>query len=204
MLKTEKMVLVERVRVESFIDEFNYFNKKNWQTSRSKILVQRETLSIPLRSPSTRLVRHDDKFSFHTQLCRPHQFSQEFKITMSFLKQFAKRRNAILSRAMIVKLLPNKQVYPHIDRGEYYEIRDRYHLVLSSKGSRMLSGEQEETFVTGDLFYFNNHVLHEAHNLSEEDRIHVIFDLLPKNFKSYFKVFVSMCKTFIINSFNLK
>ena len=31
----------------------------------------------------------------------------------------------------------------------------------------------------GELWWFDNNALHEAHNDGDEDRIHLIFDLLP-------------------------
>jgi hypothetical protein len=37
-------------------------------------------------------------------------------------------------------------------------------------------------FQTGDLFSFENRLIHGATNDEESERVHVIFDLLPQNF----------------------
>jgi aspartyl/asparaginyl beta-hydroxylase (cupin superfamily) len=99
---------------------------------------------------------------------------------VEFLKEFAKERNEILGRAKIVCLPAGKQVYPHIDRGEYYRVRNRYHLVLkSSLGSWMKTGDEEVRMQEGELWWFDNNEMHEARNDGDQDRIHVIFDMLP-------------------------
>jgi hypothetical protein len=71
-------------------------------------------------------------------------------------------------------------VYPHIDYGDYYLKRDRYHLVLDSDGSEMTVAGETSIWKTGELWWFNNRVTHSATNLSKEKwRIHAIFDVLP-------------------------
>ena len=61
--------------------------------------------------------------------------AQKFPITMGRLEGFAHSIGGELGRATIVRLAPRGRVYRHTDKGEYYRVRDRYHLVLH-KGSR--------------------------------------------------------------------
>ncbi|WP_017314351.1 aspartyl/asparaginyl beta-hydroxylase domain-containing protein [Mastigocladopsis repens] len=68
----------------------------------------------------------------------------------------------------------------YIDNGEYYKLRDRYHLVLQSQsGSWMKCGNKETLMHEGELWWFDNKQPHEAFNPSEEWRTHIIFDVLP-------------------------
>jgi hypothetical protein len=79
---------------------------------------------------------------------------------------------------MIVRLKPFGQVYKHYDFGKYYDMRDRFHLVLQSKtGSLLTSGDEAQILKTGELWWFNNSLEHQAFNDSDEWRIHVIFDI---------------------------
>ena len=72
-----------------------------------------------------------------------------------------------------MKLKPLGRVYRHFDRGEYYRIRDRYHLVLQSEaGSLLTSGDEQMRMQEGELWWFDNKKFHEAYNLSEQPRIH--------------------------------
>ena len=98
----------------------------------------------------------------------------------SWVEQFVNELGGDLCRISVVRLNPHGRVYPHIDEGEYYKVRDRYHLVLRSPGgSKMNSGGEEVVFRDGELWWFNNKAVHDAFNPSAEGRIHVIFDVLP-------------------------
>jgi hypothetical protein len=69
---------------------------------------------------------------------------------------------------------------PNSYHGNYYLIRDRYHLILQSeRGSELIAGDERVVMQTGELWRFDNKQMHEAHNLGDGDRIHVIFDVLP-------------------------
>ena len=62
----------------------------------------------------------------------------------------------------------------------YYRIRDRLHLVLkSADGSPLTAADETVVMREGELWAFNNKVLHSAANPSEHSRAHLIFDLLP-------------------------
>lgn len=105
-----------------------------------------------------------------------------FPHTLSFLNKFAKTQNAYLQRVAFATLLPDGDVRPHMDDGKYFKYRDRYHLVLQSEiGSKFTCGNETQIFKEGELWWFANKEVHSVKNLSNSNRIHLIFDLLPKN-----------------------
>ena len=107
--------------------------------------------------------------------------SRRFPFACQFLTEIAQELDSRLSRAKIVCLPAGRRVYPHIDRGEYYAVRNRYHLVLrSSLGSWLKAGDEETRMHEGELWWFDNNQMHEAFNDGDQDRIHMIFDLLPE------------------------
>ena len=143
-----------------------------------KIAVQREAQAIPLRglvkSKTNGRARRDVHESRFTTS------SRAFVVARTFLESFAAEQQAEMGRAKIVRLMPGRRVYPHIDRGEYYRLRDRYHLILRSPtGSYLKSGDEEVRMREGELWWFDNDQMHEAYNDGDSDRIHLIFDLLP-------------------------
>ncbi|MEO1014802.1 MAG: aspartyl/asparaginyl beta-hydroxylase domain-containing protein [Pseudomonadota bacterium] len=145
----------------------------------TKIKVQRESLSIPLRGLRRSEIEGRARRDVHES--RWTTGSQKFPIFRRFLDDFAVDVDGLLGRAKIVQLPAGGRVYPHIDRGEYYHLRDRYHLVLkSSLGSWMKAGDEETRMRAGELWWFDNKQVHEARNDGDEDRIHLIFDVLPK------------------------
>lgn len=143
-----------------------------------KIAVQREALAIPLRGLRKSMILGRKRSDVHES--RWTNASAAFPHARAFLERVAAELDCDLSRAKIVCLPAGKRVYPHIDRGEYYRLRGRYHLVLrSSAGSWLKAADEEVRMREGELWWFDNDQMHEAFNDGDEDRIHMIFDLLP-------------------------
>lgn len=152
-----------------------------WDTSRQKKLkVQSESNAIPIRALDSSAINGRDRRDVHESKYTP--IASHFPETIAFLESFARSQNAQLGRARIVRLGPGKRVFRHIDRGEYYRVRDRYHLVLMSNGgSYLAAGDEHVSMREGELWRFDNKQPHEAANESNQDRIHLIFDLLPNS-----------------------
>jgi aspartyl/asparaginyl beta-hydroxylase (cupin superfamily) len=147
-----------------------------------KIAVQREALAIPLRGMRKSMMYGRKNRDVHES--RWTTVSEAFPLARAFITDVATRLDADLSRGKIVCLPAGRVVYPHIDRGEYYRFRGRYHMVLkSTAGSWMKSGDEEVRMREGELWWFDNDQMHEARNDGDEDRIHIIFDLLPASMR---------------------
>lgn len=154
-----------------------------WEMStgrQDRIKVQREAMAIPLRGLRKSMIKGRKRRDVHES--RWTNASRRYPRARGFLESFSADVDSILSRAKIVLLPAGKRVYPHIDRGEYYRIRNRYHFVLSSNdGSWMRTGDEEVRMKEGELWWFDNNKVHEAMNDGAHDRIHMIFDLLPRH-----------------------
>ena len=171
--------IYQNINVNELLNEVDA-NQDAWlvETSRQKaVKVQRKTESIVLRSATTRT----DIYVDENQECLSTTLTSRFPRAMNFMNNFAAATQCSLSRAMIVRLQPQSFVYPHIDTGSYYLIRDRYHLVLkSTMGSILRSGNEQVKMREGELWWFNNKQFHSAFNESDDWRVHYIFDLLPR------------------------
>jgi hypothetical protein len=149
------------------------------QTRRQEALDHhRHSQSIAIR---TRAV-HDPKYSpvdgIHESEELP--FSRKFPKINALLLELAQELGLALGRAVLVRLSPHSQVYRHYDDEEYLKGRDRYHLVLSCGAGNVLeSGNNRFTVKPGELWFFDNKVMHRACNLSGGPRIHLIFDGYP-------------------------
>jgi len=125
------------------------------QTGRqTSATVQREALAIPLRGLRKSAQGNRARRDVHES--RWTSGSVRLPASRHFLEQTADQLSSSLGRAKIVALPPGMRVYPHIDRGEYYRIRNRYHLVLKSDGSWMRAGDEEVCMKTGELWWFDN------------------------------------------------
>ncbi|WP_282606119.1 aspartyl/asparaginyl beta-hydroxylase domain-containing protein [Pelagibius sp. Alg239-R121] len=151
----------------------------NQSTGRqAKIKVQREARAIPLRGLRKSAINGRKRSDVHESRWTTGSIS--YPIASRFLRDVARDENSQLGRAKIVCLPAGRRVYPHIDRGEYYLLRNRFHLVLkSAHGSWLKAADEEVRMREGELWWFDNKQVHEAHNDGDQDRIHIIFDLLP-------------------------
>lgn len=174
-------------KIQTGINVAPILNEINQQTDpwglhngrQEKIAVQREARSIPLRGLRKSKIQNRKRYDVHES--RFTTVARAFPNTIAFIEAFAARQNAELGRAKLVNLPPGNRVYPHIDRGEYYKIRDRYHLILQSgdAGSLLESGDELARMQPGELWWFDNKQIHQSFNDSSIERLHLIFDLLP-------------------------
>lgn len=166
--------------IQPFLDEIAAVpNAWDLNTGRQqKIAVQREAETIPLRGLRKSCINGRKRRDVHES--RYTTSSKQFLYARAFLETFATQHHSEPGRAKIVRLKPGHQVYPHIDRGEYYRLHDRYHLILQSPaGSYMRCGDETIRMQEGELWWFDNQQVHDARNDGDDHRIHLIFDMLP-------------------------
>ena len=145
-----------------------------------KIRVQREALAIPLRGLRKSALRGRARRDVHES--RWTGSAAAFPIARRFINATAAALDCQPGRAKIVSLPPGKRVYPHIDRGDYYRLHARFHLVLHSPtGSLLRAGDELQRMQRGELWWFDNKQVHEAWNDGADNRVHLIFDLLPNS-----------------------
>lgn len=174
-------LLASQIDPTPYLDEIASLENP-WELTtgrQEKIQVQREAKSFPIRGLRKSAIGNRNRRDVHES--RYTTKARLLPKTVSFLEEWAKRLNGELSRAKLVCLPPGHRVHPHIDRGEYYALRDRYHFVLKSQsGSWLKTADELVELRAGELWWFDNKLTHEAYNGGTGDRIHFIFDLLPK------------------------
>ena len=173
--------LAERVDITPFLEELDAAPEM-WSadTSRQrKIRCQRHTRNIFLRT-ARKPFPPGAKNANDVHESRVARAASKFPRTLAFCEHIARDLGAELGRATLVMLLPKCRVYPHVDAGAYYRIRDRLHLVLKSRhGSPLTAGGETAVMREGELWAFDNKARHFAENPSSEPRVHLIFDVLP-------------------------
>ena len=145
-----------------------------------EVAVQRETETVPIllhpEPQSFREARRQHPLAYRG---RPTEIATHLPRTRAFVDDLTRRLHGRVGRAALVRLRPQGRVYEHVDRGLYYHLRDRYHLVLRSPlGSRLRAESEEVRMAEGELWWFDNRLPHEAFNDAGEPRIHLIVDVL--------------------------
>ena len=150
--------------------------------SKTRVIILRSKMDVASEDKQVReSFPHSITYVSHRQAAATH-----FPSICRLVEDYAGSIGGLLARVAIVNLLPGCAVERHSDTGLYYKLRSRFHLVIkSTAGSRLISDDEEVTMHAGELWWIDNRKLHEAFNDSDDDRIHVIFDVLsPASFLS--------------------
>ena len=81
-----------------------------------------------------------------------------------------------IARAAFFKLPPGGRVPIHIDIGQYYQTKDRYHLVIQGEYEYYV-GDEMIIAKPGMFFWFDNKKAHGTVNTGNVDRITLVFDV---------------------------
>ncbi len=162
---------------------------KMWlvDTSRQrKVRCQRDTLNIFLRVAKKPLPP-GARNANDVHESRTARSAARFPYALAFCERIAQLQGGELGRATLVALQPRGWVRPHVDAGEYYRVRDRFHLVLQSRdGSPLTAAGETVVMQSGELWAFDNKAEHDARNPTDEPRVHLIFDVLPRPGRGYY------------------
>jgi hypothetical protein len=166
-------IITRNFNVEKALEEIKS-QPDNWlvDTKRQNLFYEQagtETISLVKPWSSTFLADHRDNHEY-----RPTDLYKKYPETLKLIYKYFPQE--LVARIVIVKLLPGKFVFPHVDDGEYYRVRHRYHIAIT--GSYIYTVEDTRRQIEpGMLFWFNNKRVHTSWNNSTEDRISVIFDV---------------------------
>lgn len=80
------------------------------------------------------------------------------------------------ARMAFIRLEPGQTNGRHIDEGQYYLTKDRYHLSLQGR-YRYQVGDEVHIIEPGTFFWFDNKIPHSSTNISDVDRIALVFDV---------------------------
>ena len=106
-----------------------------------------------------------------------------FPNTQKFLIWFINEYQGEIGRVMLYNLPPKLSVGEHTDSGIYYIDKDRFHVVISGKYIYTTNRYNKKQYNEGDLWWFNNKVLHGAYNNGNILKITLVFDVYKSNWR---------------------
>jgi hypothetical protein len=88
--------------------------------------------------------------------------------------------NGVSGRIMLIRLLANKDVSEHTDKGEYLSAVRRFHIPIITNDlvSYTVNGETIN-MKEGECWEINNQRSHSVLNNSDIDRVHLLIDIFP-------------------------
>lgn len=117
-------------------------------------------------------VNNIEEYVGNTEICIPTPAAKHHTEIIAFLKRNFKK----FSRCGFLSLPVGGEVGTHIDVGDYYLTRDRYH--LSIQGTYIYTvGDESVVVEPGTLLWFNNKLPHGTKNIGDCVRVTFVFDV---------------------------
>jgi Aspartyl/Asparaginyl beta-hydroxylase len=86
-------------------------------------------------------------------------------------------------RCEVINMNPNSRVRDHKDRSDLLYLSRRFHIPLKTNPSCFFTvNNQTVNMLEGNLYEINNIKWHNVKNLSNENRVHLIVDVLPNEY----------------------
>ena len=164
--------------IEKNIDVSNILadiKKEDWAVAGSLSGAAGDTKPYGFLPLTMAAVKNPDDDPKKTELQQNTPMYYRYPGIRKWLKTYKLHRH---SRAAFFRLRPGETLGRHIDEGNYYLTRDRYHLSL--QGTYLYTVEDESHQIEpGTFFWFDNKRPHESYNNGDVDRLTFVWDV-PK------------------------
>ena len=83
-------------------------------------------------------------------------------------------------RSEVINMLPNSRIRSHVDRSDVLYLSRRFHIPIITNKKCIFTVEKEDFHLEqGNIYELNNRRYHSVENASNENRIHLIIDVIP-------------------------
>ena len=118
-------------------------------------------------------------------ICKFVMYEKYFKYInpiLDYIKTIYKNHFPI--KVALVKLVPGAYITPHIDRSDLLEVPNRLHIPIITNDNVMFHVNDEViNMKEGYLYEINNIRMHHVVNEGDTDRVHLLIDMFPRDYK---------------------
>jgi hypothetical protein len=143
-----------------------------------RVRAYRDTRSIPIRGVRKSAIGNRARRDVHES--RWTTTSNLFPLVQGFLEGFALVEDVAIGRAQLVELRAGGRIGSRKDKGDYFALRDRYHLVITAgEGCTLRVLDERVPVRSGDVWWIDNKRTHREKNESDAASIMLAFDAMP-------------------------
>lgn len=177
----KKMQTLDKEELQKLQQEITSLQPYWWQTEtkrQQRISHHQHTHSFVVRRVPNQDISYVALEGVHESI--PSEYAERFPGIHATVLRLADELGVALGRVAVVSMKPFAQAYRHTDNEPFLKDRTRYHIPLFCGENNILeSGNQKVNVRPGEVWFFDNNVMHRAHNFSPVPRIHIIFDGYP-------------------------
>ena len=109
-----------------------------------------------------------------------HPESYLYALVKPIIEDLEQMHGGRVGRAIFPKLSAKKSIGGHIDGGQYLSVVRRHHIpIITNPDVWFNVGEGWVNMFEGECWEINNRKWHEVSNESNEDRVHLLIDIIP-------------------------
>ena len=171
---------VKNYEINNIIDYIKNFNAEwYYDTTRQDMYpAHKFTNSYFLYEHSNRWTNGDPYEP--TLLCKDQFFMDMVSPIISDLENIYDGR---VGKALFINLTAGKAIAGHFDAGDYLGASRRVHIpIITNPDVDFIINNECINMKIGECWEINNNRLHSVNNRSEQDRVHLLVDILPNSF----------------------
>jgi hypothetical protein len=115
----------------------------------------------------------------------PYRFKTDSanKEVLEIYKKLEELVEGKVIRSEVINMLPNSRIRSHFDRSDVLYLSRRFHIPITTNKKCIFTVERENFHLQqGNLYELNNRRYHSVENASNENRIHLIIDVIPNKY----------------------
>lgn len=86
-------------------------------------------------------------------------------------------------RCEVINMLPNSRIRTHKDTSDLLYVSRRFHIpIITNKDCTFIVEEQSFHLQEANIYELNNRRYHSVQNFSDQNRVHLIIDVLPNEY----------------------
>ena len=151
-----------------------------WKLRQRKFIVHKSTNSIPFIW---------NKWDNLTKTMDVQYFNQDLSLWNAinpYLSMLSEKYRGRIVNCLFARLPSGESIKTHRDTGLHLLLINRIHLpIITNSSVKFFIDDIPYEFPPGRCFELSNDRKHAVKNMSNEDRIHLIVDLLPNYFRSF-------------------
>jgi hypothetical protein len=172
----------DEVAIESISKELlSYYDEWLIDTSRQNSYeTHKDTFAFEIRSLDYLHSFETDGICVTKRSLSSDAAREEFSSIVNYVESLAGGK---LIRAEFINMKPRSRIRTHKDRSDVLYVARRFHIPIKTNYLvTFSSGSEVRNLKTGILYELNNIRYHSVQNASEENRIHLILDVLPNDY----------------------
>jgi hypothetical protein len=104
------------------------------------------------------------------------------EMIMPIIKDMENIYNGKFGRIFLIKLPQESDITPHFDDDEYFNLTRRFHLpIITNEMVDFYVNDEVKNMKEGECWEINNRKIHKVINRSSDERVHLLFDIIPGN-----------------------